>query len=276
MLPLTGKPLFHGDRKPPQRTTWLSPANKREIRLARSRMFEARAAGKLVSPEECSVCRTTDARIESHILDYRNPLDVVWVCHRCGEPLRQAKLAEYKAAARAGGGVVAGLSIRAIDEQEGNRLRRSGETGRNQVPEEYRLVKGPGEWKDNHGIYRDSAERHMLLRIAIDADFDRYVAGQPSHVGDILNLRGKLLIDRSQSSQASSGTARLPVPAPEEPEEIRPARPVLTAAELDAKAEKVRQSMARVQAQAVAGVGALMVVAEAGPDAFDPEAVGAL
>jgi hypothetical protein len=40
-------------------------------------------AGKIIKPNQCSVCRRKNTRIHGHHKDYSKPLDVIWLCASC-------------------------------------------------------------------------------------------------------------------------------------------------------------------------------------------------
>jgi hypothetical protein len=40
-------------------------------------------SGRLVPPDSCSRCGSTDRAIHGHHTDYDRPLDVVWLCWKC-------------------------------------------------------------------------------------------------------------------------------------------------------------------------------------------------
>lgn len=53
-----------------------------EKRRAHAAVYNAIKRGKMVRPERCSVCRSTDF-IHAHHDDYSKPLDVIWLCASC-------------------------------------------------------------------------------------------------------------------------------------------------------------------------------------------------
>lgn len=56
-------------------------ANKIKER-AHKRVAEALVSGRLVRPQECSQCDSTE-NIQGHHPDYEKPYDVVWLCRNC-------------------------------------------------------------------------------------------------------------------------------------------------------------------------------------------------
>jgi len=72
-------------------------AKVRERKLAEPEKWRARNAvsnglrdGRILKPDECSVCGRSDLRIEAHHEDYMRPLDVTWLCSAChGETWRR-------------------------------------------------------------------------------------------------------------------------------------------------------------------------------------------
>ena len=58
-----------------------------ERRQAHNKVTKTIKAGKLVRPTVCPSCKTKDRRIEAHILDYSNPLEVEWLCAACHRQL---------------------------------------------------------------------------------------------------------------------------------------------------------------------------------------------
>ena len=50
---------------------------------ARSALNYNLKAGKIVSPDFCSICKKQSNRIEGHHEDYSKPLEVIWCCKPC-------------------------------------------------------------------------------------------------------------------------------------------------------------------------------------------------
>ena len=50
--------------------------------IARIALFHAIQIGKIIRPEECSVCHKK-IKVEGHHPDYSKPLEVIWMCRRC-------------------------------------------------------------------------------------------------------------------------------------------------------------------------------------------------
>jgi hypothetical protein len=50
---------------------------------ARAKVHRAIKSGKLLKPGECSNCKLGGRTIEAHHVDYKKPLDVVWLCRSC-------------------------------------------------------------------------------------------------------------------------------------------------------------------------------------------------
>lgn len=55
----------------------------RIIRRARTYVQDAIMNGKLIRPEHCEICERKSQHIEAHHCDYRQPLDVQWLCRNC-------------------------------------------------------------------------------------------------------------------------------------------------------------------------------------------------
>ena len=56
--------------------------NHRQKALARCKVNYMINTGKMVKPEECSIC-LVNKPVEAHHTDYSKPLDVNWVCRQC-------------------------------------------------------------------------------------------------------------------------------------------------------------------------------------------------
>lgn len=63
-----------------------------ERRAAQIALGNAIRDGKIVKPNNCSVCGTeAEIRLEGHHYDYTKPLDVIWCCTKCHSAIhRQA------------------------------------------------------------------------------------------------------------------------------------------------------------------------------------------
>jgi hypothetical protein len=57
--------------------------------LAQSKLKDHVDRGNIIRPEKCSLCKSSDYRIEAHHPDYSKPLDVVWVCQKCHASIHQ-------------------------------------------------------------------------------------------------------------------------------------------------------------------------------------------
>ena len=57
--------------------------------LARVKVNEAIRTGKLVKPNECSVCYQQEMRIVGHHPDYSKPLEVIWLCDVCHKAIHK-------------------------------------------------------------------------------------------------------------------------------------------------------------------------------------------
>ncbi len=57
--------------------------------LAQSKLKDHVDRGNIIRPNECSVCKSSDYRIEAHHNDYSKPLEVVWLCQKCHMALHQ-------------------------------------------------------------------------------------------------------------------------------------------------------------------------------------------
>jgi len=55
----------------------------RHKRSTYNKVYRALQKGDLVRPTKCSVCGSSDRRIEAHHDDYDKPYDVRWLCSRC-------------------------------------------------------------------------------------------------------------------------------------------------------------------------------------------------
>ena len=55
----------------------------------------------IVRPDNCSICKSSDYRIEAHHFEYSKPLDVLWVCQKCHLALHQRINEESKISADA-------------------------------------------------------------------------------------------------------------------------------------------------------------------------------
>ena len=58
---------------------------RRQSREAKARLKLNKAVfrGKIIRPDRCPICGTTESRIEAHHEDYSQPLEVQWACARC-------------------------------------------------------------------------------------------------------------------------------------------------------------------------------------------------
>ena len=74
--------------KEPKRRASLSASYKESCKRkpgkyrSRYEISNALRSGKLIKPKNCSMCGS-DKRIEAHHVDYRSPLNIVWVCFSC-------------------------------------------------------------------------------------------------------------------------------------------------------------------------------------------------
>jgi hypothetical protein len=50
---------------------------------ARSLLSNAICEGKIIRPSACSLCGTTETKIQAHHPDYSKTYDVIWVCRSC-------------------------------------------------------------------------------------------------------------------------------------------------------------------------------------------------
>ena len=50
---------------------------------ARRRLRAAVKRGDIIRPSRCDDCGRASAKIDAHHVDYRNPLDVLWLCRSC-------------------------------------------------------------------------------------------------------------------------------------------------------------------------------------------------
>lgn len=68
-----------------RRTTepWPRLSKTKLARRAYDAVRSALKSGRLVRPDSCQSCGTTERRIDAHHDDYEKPLDVKWVCRSC-------------------------------------------------------------------------------------------------------------------------------------------------------------------------------------------------
>jgi hypothetical protein len=60
-------------------------------RTAHQQLRRAVLAGKVVKPNACTACGTTERRIHGHHSDYSKPLQVEWLCTVCHADLHAAR-----------------------------------------------------------------------------------------------------------------------------------------------------------------------------------------
>jgi ribosomal protein L44E len=73
-----------GSRRPSKS----GPAKAKKAQLA---VWNATLTGRLIRPDNCSACGSSEWPIQAHHEDYSRPLDVQWLCTRCHGRLHAAK-----------------------------------------------------------------------------------------------------------------------------------------------------------------------------------------
>lgn len=63
--------------------------NNMEKILAQAKLKYHVDKQNILRPNNCSICKSSDYRIEAHHFDYSKPLDVLWVCQKCHLVLHQ-------------------------------------------------------------------------------------------------------------------------------------------------------------------------------------------
>ena len=59
--------------------------------VARSRVYEAIKSGKLIKPSTCIICNK-ERYLNAHHLDYKQPLNIMWVCASCHKKIHLDKI----------------------------------------------------------------------------------------------------------------------------------------------------------------------------------------
>jgi len=64
-------------------TAYQNSIKNLEIQRARTAVYDALRAGRMVKPCACESCGTETTDLEAHHSEYSKPLDVIWLCTQC-------------------------------------------------------------------------------------------------------------------------------------------------------------------------------------------------